>query len=83
MFADDTPKEGEDILIIDGAADISCIGKGFSILFRSGESISLGIAVAGAHRSEYEIVTAAAVIIDPQSTRDIIIIINQAANITT
>jgi hypothetical protein len=79
MFTHEIPTKNENILIIDSAADISCIGRGFSILFHSREKTNLDMAIVGSEGRTLDIVTAAAVIIDPTTSRNIIIIINQAA----
>ncbi len=79
MYTHDPPPREENILIVDSAADISCIGRGFSILFYSGEKTNLDMALVGSKGRTLDIVTAAAVIVDPSTTRNIIIIINQAA----
>jgi hypothetical protein len=79
MYAHATPSRNENILIMDSAADISCIGKGFSVLFQSGEKTNLDMALVGSKSRTLDIVTAAAVGIDPTTIRNIIIIINQAA----
>ncbi len=81
MYTHEVPLRNENILIMDSAADISCVGRGFEILFHSGEKTNLDMALVGAKGRTLDIVTAAAVIIDPTSTRDIIIIINQAAHV--
>jgi hypothetical protein len=79
MYTHDAPPRNEDILIMDSAADISCVGRGFKILFHSGEKTNLDMALVGAKGRTLDIVTAAAVVLDPTSSRNIIIIINQAA----
>jgi hypothetical protein len=78
MYTHEPPDEEENILIIDSAADISCVGQGFTVLFHSGEKMTLSTALASAPSNTFDIVTAAAVVIDPSSSREIIIIINQA-----
>ncbi len=80
-FTHSTPKSEENILIIDSAADISCVGQGFSIMFYSGETTTISLAIAESASSTFDIVTAAAVVIDPTSTKNVIIIVNQAAYI--
>jgi hypothetical protein len=72
----DTP-----ILIADSAADISCVGKGFQILFDTGETISLGTAFSTMEAQTFYIVTAATVITDTRLATPIIILVNQAAYI--
>ncbi len=79
MYTHDSPPRDENILIVDSAADISCIGRGFSILFHSREKTNLDMALVGSRGRTLDIVTAVAVIVDPSTTRNIIIIINQAA----
>jgi hypothetical protein len=79
MYSHEVPSRSENILIMDSAADISCIGKGFEIFFRSGEKTNLDMALAGTKGRTLDIVTGAAVVVDPTSTRNVIIIINQAA----
>jgi hypothetical protein len=81
MYTHDPPKEEENILIVDSAADISCVGQGFSILFHSGETMTLNTALANSPSTTFSIVSAASVIIDPVSSMEIIIIINQAVHI--
>jgi hypothetical protein len=66
---------------MDSAADISCVGKGFHILFYTGETTSLGITFADSSHRTLHIVTAATVITDPRTLTPTIIIINQAAYI--
>ncbi len=78
---DDVPNKNENILIMDSAADISVIGRGFSILFHSGETAQVGMAAACAQKVTYDIVTTAAVVIDSSTFKNIIIIINQAVYI--
>jgi len=58
--------------------DISCIGKGFQILFYNREVISMGVAMADMEEHTFEIISAAMVIPNPKPNRDIILIINQA-----
>jgi len=72
----DTP-----ILRVDSAADISCVGKGFQILFDTGEKISLGTAFSTMEAQKFHIVTAATVITDTRLATPIIILVNQAAYI--
>lgn len=81
MFTHDPPDPTENILIVDRAADISCVGQGFTILFHSGESMRMNTALARSPSNTFDIVSAAAVIEDPTSLRGIIIIINQAIHI--
>jgi hypothetical protein len=81
MYNDKIPHVDMNIIITDSAADISCVGKGFQILFKSGETTCVGMALAKAQTNTFDIVTAAAVVIDPNTSRNIIIIINQAAHI--
>ncbi len=66
---------------MDSAADISVIERGFSILFHSGETTQIGMAAASAQKVTYDIVTAVAVVIDSSTSKNIIIIINQAVYI--
>jgi hypothetical protein len=79
MYTDTVPGPEETILILDSGADISCIGKGFQILFNTGEVISMGVAMADVEEHRFEIVSAATVLSDPRLNRDLIIILNQAA----
>jgi hypothetical protein len=81
IYTHEPPKPEENIIIIDSAADISCVGWGFSVMFHSGERTTLNMALARASANTFDIVTAAAVIEDPTTSRSIIIIINQAAHI--
>jgi hypothetical protein len=81
MYTDRIPPSDMNIIITDSAADISCVGKGFQVLFKSGETTRVGMALAKARTNTFDIVTAAAVVIDPNTSRNIIIIINQAAYI--
>jgi len=78
-FTDSTPTTTEDVLIIDCAADQSCIGRGFKILYHTGEEIRLNGAIAGMRGGVFPIVCAAAIAIDPTTTQEYIIIIHQAA----
>ncbi len=68
MYTHDPSHEEENILIIDSAADISCVGQGFAILFQSGEKMALSMALASAPSNTFDIVTAAAVVTDPSSS---------------
>ena len=79
MFTDAVPSTTEDVLIIDGAADQSCIGRGFRILHYTGEEIHLNGAIAGMQGGTFPVVCAAAIAIDPSTAQETIIIINQAA----
>ncbi len=79
VYTHESPNSDENILIVDSAADISCIGQGFKILFHSGETTTIGMALADSNPREFDVVTAAAVVIDPTTSKNIIIIINQAA----
>mmetsp|Transcript_11803 Transcript_11803/g.17014 ORF Transcript_11803/g.17014 Transcript_11803/m.17014 type:complete len:115 (-) Transcript_11803:29-373(-) len=79
MFSDPVPSASENILIVDCAADQSCIGQGFKILYHTGEEINLNGAIAGMQGGIFPIVCAAAVVIDPSTSQEYIIIINQAA----
>ncbi len=81
MYTHVSPHEEENILIIDSAADISCVGQGFAILFQSGEKMILNTALASAPSNTFDIVTAAAVVSDPSSSKEVIIVINQAVYI--
>lgn len=81
MHTDEMPTQDTPILIMDSAADISCVGKDFEILFYTGETTSLGVAMAMVNSSTYEIVSAAAVVESPVSSQKYLIIINQAAYI--
>jgi hypothetical protein len=78
MYTDEPPGNQEDILIVDSAADISCVGRGFSILSHSGETMTMNTALSSLPSNTFDIVSAAAVIIDPSSSTEVIIIINQA-----
>jgi hypothetical protein len=76
------PSTSEPILIIDSAADISCVGQGFHILFYTGETTTLGIAFVGQTAPrQYDIVCAATVIHDIKTQKNLLLIINQAAYI--
>ncbi len=79
VYTHESPNSDENILIVDSAADISCIGQGFKILFHSGETTMIGMALADSSPRKFDVVTAAAVVIDPSTSKNIIIIINQAA----
>jgi hypothetical protein len=81
MYTDKVPNSDTEILIMDGVADISCVGKGFSILFLTGEKTTIGVARAKSEASTFDIVTAATVIIDPTTSLNVILIINQAVYI--
>jgi hypothetical protein len=47
MFTHEPPGPSENILIMDSAADISCVGQGFVILFHSGEKMTMNTALVG------------------------------------
>ncbi len=79
MYTDTAPKHDMSILIMDSAADASMVGKGFEILFYTGEKMTVCGAMASLDSKVYEIVTAATVVQSPQSTQEYIVIINQAA----
>jgi hypothetical protein len=81
MHIDDVPPTNTPILIMDNATDISCIGRGFEILFYTGETMTVSGAMAEMQSIEYEIVTGDTVVETPLSTQSFIIIINQAAYI--
>ncbi len=81
MYTDKVPTSDTEILIVDGAADISCVGKGFSILFLTGEKTTIGMARAKSEASTLDIVTAATVVIDPTTSINVILKINQAVYI--
>jgi hypothetical protein len=81
MYTDKSPEANEPVLIIDSSADISCVRKGFRILFYTGEITSLGVAFSSTEPHTFNIVTAAAVINATRLSTPIIIIINQAAYI--
>jgi hypothetical protein len=81
MFTHDPPDSTENILIVDSAADISCVGQGFTVLFHSGETMTMNTALARSPSNTFDIVSAVAVIEDPTSSRNIIVIINQAIHI--
>jgi hypothetical protein len=81
MYTHGTPSREENILIIDSAADISCVGQGFTVLFRSGETTTLDMALVGTKGRTLDIVTAATVVVDTTTARNVILIINQAAHI--
>ncbi len=81
MYSDTVLGPEETILILDSGADISCVGKGFQILFYTGEVISMGVAMADVEERNFKIVSAATVLSDSQLNRDFIIILNQAAYI--
>ena len=78
LYTHDPPGADENILIVDSAADISCVGKGFSILFHSGEKMTLNTALVRSPSNTFDIVSAAAVIEDSTTSRGTIIVINQA-----
>jgi len=73
------PSPDDNVLIIDSAADQSCIGQGFRILHYTGATIHLDGALDTMGGGNYPLVSAAAVVTDPTTVREIIIIINQAA----
>jgi hypothetical protein len=74
------PNPTDNVLIIDSAADQSCVGQGFRILYYTGATIHLdGGALDTMGGGNYPLVSAAAVVTDPTTTREIIVIINQAA----
>jgi hypothetical protein len=59
----------------------SCVSKGFQVLFYIRETMWAGMALAKAPTNAFDIVTVAAVVIDPNMSRNILIIINQAVYI--
>ena len=69
MHTDDVPPTNTPILIMDNAADISCIGRGFEILFYTGETMTVSGAMAEMQSIEYEIVTSSTVVETPLSTQ--------------
>jgi len=79
MQAHPQPGPTDNVLIIDSAADQSCVGQGFRILHYTGASIHLDGALDTMGGGTYPLVCAATVVVDPTSTREVIIIINQAA----
>jgi hypothetical protein len=81
MYTDKIPSDDMNILITDSAVDVSCVGNCFQVLFESGEMTCVGMALAKAQTNTFNIVTTAAVVIDPNMSRNIIIIINQVAHI--
>lgn len=81
IFTHEPPTNEENILIVNRAVDISCIGQGFSIMFHCGKMTKIGLALAKSATSKFDIVTAAAVVIDPTISRNLIVIINQTAYI--
>jgi len=80
MYTDSIPDPNEPILIMDSAADISCVGKGFHILFY-GETTYLGVTFSDSAQRNLHIVTAATIITDQRTLIPTIVIINQAAYI--
>jgi hypothetical protein len=78
LYTHEPPGPDDDILIIDSAADISCVGRGFSVMFYSGEKMTLNTALVRSPSNTFEIVSATAVIEDKTTSRQVIIIINQA-----
>ncbi len=68
MYSHKSPKEDENIIIINSAADISCIGHGFTVVFHSGETTTVHTALANSNGNDFDIVTAAAVVEDPTSS---------------
>lgn len=79
MHTDDVSPTNTPIQIMDSAANISCIGRDFEVLFYTGETMTVSGAMAEMQSIEYEIVTGATVVETPLSTQSYIIIINQAA----
>jgi hypothetical protein len=73
------PKETENVLIMDNAADQSVVGRGFHVLFQTGQSIQIDGAMIGMKGKQYPLVCAAAVVEDPTSSEPLIILLNQAA----
>jgi hypothetical protein len=65
MYTHDPPGPSENILIVDSAADISCVGQGFTVLFHSGEKTVLNMALAKSPSNTFDIVSAAAVVENP------------------
>jgi hypothetical protein len=64
MYTDPVPGPEETILILDSGADISCVGKGFQILFYTGDVISMGVATVYVEEHNFEIISAATVFSD-------------------
>lgn len=81
MHTDEEPLTNVPILIMDSAADISCIERGFEILFHTGQTTTVGGTMAEMESMTYDIVTGATVIESPLSTQSYLVIINQAAYI--
>jgi len=70
QYTNKSPEPTEPVLIIESGAEISCVGKGFHILFYTGETTSLGSAF-----------TSATVIHDHCLSTTVILVINQATYI--
>ncbi len=81
MHTNDAPSDDTTILIMDSAADISCVGQNFEILFYTGETTTLGVAVAAFNSQTYDIVSAATVVENSTSSQSYMIVINQVAYI--
>lgn len=81
MYNNDVPTQDTSILIMESTAEISCVGKDFEILFYSGKTTTLGVAMAAVGSATYKIVCAAAVVGSLTLSQSYIIIINQAARI--
>jgi hypothetical protein len=81
MYTHVPPGPNENNLIVDSAADISCVGQGFTVLFHSGEKMILNTALARPPSNTFDIISAAAVVEDPTTSKNIIIIINQVVHI--
>jgi hypothetical protein len=79
MHTDASPSQDISILIMDNATDIIMVGKGFELLFHSGDKTTLWGVMASLEGKTYDIVTAAAVVECPTSTQQFIVTIHQAA----
>ncbi len=58
-------------IILDSAADISCVGREFEILFYTGETSTVGGAIPKMASVTYDIMTAAAVVESPITMQQI------------
>ncbi len=63
QYIDKSPEPNEPV--IESGMEISCVGKGFRILFYTGETTSLGSAFTSVEPRTLPIVTAAMIIVCP------------------
>ena len=74
-----TPNQDENVLIRDSTADQSVIGKEWRILYYTVQNIQIDGFLIGMEGEKYPVVCMAAVVEDNTTSKQIIIIVNQAA----